>query len=292
MLEMPDIVINRNQPLSQLSTLGTGGTAEYFAQPETVPQLQEILRNAANVPVYIIGGGSNIVIPDGVVRGLTISTRNLNSISWFNDTSAEIGAGFMLSHLVKILREKNIGGLEFTAGIPGTIGGAVSGNAGAGGHGVCEFVDSVKAVDSSGTLMTLTRGDFAYGYRSCSLSGVIIVSATMSFRDCPAWSEDEYSAFAAKRKGQPLGFRSAGCTFKNPEGDSAGRLLDVCGCKGLRCGDAVVSDKHANFIINCGNASSTDVMSLSEMCAHRVRESTGIKLEPEIKILTPCFSVP
>lgn len=288
---MPDIV-TENQPLNQFSTLGTGGTAEFFAQPDNVSHLQEVIRNAVNIPVYVIGGGSNIIIPDGVIRGLVISTRKMNSISWKDDLSAEIGAGYILSSLVNTLRGKNIGGLEFSAGIPGTIGGAVSGNAGAGGHGICEFVKCVKAVDISGNIIEYGRGDFSYSYRYCSLSGVITASVLMSFRDCPAWNEDEYSVFMARRRNQPLNFRSAGCTFKNPEGNSAGKLLDECGCKGLTVGGACVSEKHANFIINCGHATSSDVLGLAELCARRVYECTGIKLETEIKTLSPCFNVP
>ena len=288
---LPDTIITENKPLSQFSTLGTGGTAEIFAQPETLSQLQELIALAKNIPVYVIGGGSNIIIPDGLIRGLTISTRKLDSITWKNDSSAEIESGCVLSHLVKTLRGKNIGGLEFSAGIPGTIGGAFSGNAGAGGQGVCEFIECVKAVDSSGNLVTFRRGEFDYGYRRCSLSGVITASFTMSFSDCPVWSDESYSDFMSRRKSQPLNFRSAGCTFKNPEGHSAGKLLDECGCKGLRIGDAAVSDKHANFIINCGHASSSDVLRLAEMCAEKVYDCTGISLEPEIKTLTPCFDV-
>ena len=289
---LPDTIITENKPLRQYSTLGTGGTAEIFAQPETLSQLQELIALAKNIPVYVIGGGSNIIIPDGLIRGLTVSTRKLDSIAWENDSSAEIESGFVLPNLVKTLREKNIGGLEFSAGIPGTIGGAVAGNAGAGGRGICEFAECVKAVDSSGNLVTFRRGEFDYGYRMCGISGVIIASVTMSFNNCPAWSEESYSDFISRRKSQPLNFRSAGCTFKNPEGYSAGKLLDECGCKGLRVGDAAVSEKHANFIVNCGHASSSDVLRLAEMCARKVFDCTGIKLEPEIKTLTPCFNVP
>ena len=287
---LPDTMIMENRPLSQLTTLGTGGTAEFFAQPETVSQLQEIVRLARNIPVYIIGGGSNIVIPDGKISGLTISLRKLDTLSWRGNFTAEIGAGFSLPGLVKTLRDMSVGGLEFAGGIPGTLGGAISGNAGAGGHGVCEYVDSVNAVDSRGNLIAYGRGDFAYGYRHCGISGVIITSAVMSW-DGSSWNEDVYSSFMARRKSQPLNFRSAGCTFKNPEGYSAGKLLDECGCKGLRVGGAVVSDVHANFILNIGNATSHDVTELAELCAKRVYDYTGIMLEPEIKTLSPCFSV-
>ena len=288
-LRLPDIIM-KDRPLSSFSTLGTGGTAEFFVQPETVQQLQEIVKCAENIPVYILGGGSNILIPDGTIHGLVISTRSLSSISWLDEHTAEIGAGFSLPVLVKTLREKNIGGLEFSAGIPGTLGGAIMGNAGAGGHGVCEFVASLKVVDAHGDLVVIGRDDFSYGYRNCSVSGVIVVSAVMSLSEV-SWDEERYSDFMAKRKKQPIGMRSAGCTFKNPEGNSAGKLLDECGCKGLRIGGAFVSDVHANFILNDGNASSSDIIELAGLCAKRVYECTGITLEPEIKTLSPCFSV-
>ena len=288
---LPDIIIKENWPLSHLTTLGTGGMAEFFAQPETIQQLQEIVRCAEeNIPVYVLGGGSNILIPDGIIHGLVISTRNLSSISWLNGSTAEIGAGFSFPVLVKTLREKNIGGFEFSAGIPGTLGGAIMGNAGAGGHGVCEFVSSLNAIDARGNIVAYGRNDFTYSYRQCSLKGVIIASAVISWNDF-SWDEERYSDFTSKRKNQPIGMRSAGCTFKNPEGNSAGKLLDECGCKGLRIGGAFVSDIHANFILNDGNARSSDIMELAELCAKRVYESTGITLEPEIKTLSPCFSV-
>ena len=283
-----------NFPLSALSTLGTGGTAEFFTQPDSISELQKILKAAKNLPVYVIGGGSNIVIPDGKINGLTVCTRSLNFIDWQNNSTAEIGAGFPLPLLLKTLTERNLGGLEFAAGIPGTLGGAVSGNAGAGGHGVCEFVDAVKAVDSSGEIRTFKRGEFEYGYRYCSLKGVIIVSLTMTFRKAQDDDADKREEFLSKRKNQPLESRSAGCTFKNPEGISAGKLLDECGCKGLTVGNAKVSEKHANFLIIPNNneiTASSDILNLAELCREIVFERTGICLQLEIKILAPCFFV-
>ncbi|MBQ7267784.1 MAG: UDP-N-acetylmuramate dehydrogenase [Synergistaceae bacterium] len=283
-----------NFPLSALSTLGTGGRAEFFTQPDSISELQKILKAAKNLPVYVIGGGSNIVIPDGKINGLTVCTRSLNFIDWQNNSTAEIGAGFPLPLLLKTLTERNLGGLEFAVGIPGTLGGAVSGNAGAGGHGVCEFVDAVKAVDSSGEIRTFKRGEFEYGYRYCSLKGVIIVSLTMTFRKAQDDDADKREEFLSKRKNQPLESRSAGCTFKNPEGISAGKLLDECGCKGLTVGNAKVSEKHANFLIISNNneiTASSDILNLAELCREIVFERTGICLQLEIKILAPCFFV-
>ena len=327
---LPDIAAKENWPLSSLTTLGTGGHAEFFACPDDVKDLQEILRAihsgrvqsadnvkaqqendggkfspdegtnnadaAKKIPVYVLGGGSNIIIPDGEIPGLVISTQNFNSIAWLDAHSAEIGSGCKLSTLLKTLREKNSAGLEFAAGIPGTLGGAIIGNAGAGGRGVCELVESVTAIDASGNLRTYGRGEFSYSYRKCSLAdeGIIIVSAKMTFRNATPEDEEAGKNFLLKRKNQPVKFRCAGCTFKNPErqsAKSAGQLLDECGCKNLALGGAIVSDQHANFILNRDNASSSDIVGLMKICAQKVYDSTGIKLEPEIKIFAPCFYV-
>ena len=287
----PDTTIRENYPLSGLTTLGTGGTAEFFAQPATIPQLQETVRAAKNIPVYVIGGGSNIIIPDGEIPGLVISTRSLASFILRDKFSAEIESGYSFPHLTSSLSGMGWGGLEFAVGIPGTLGGAIMGNAGAGGHGVCEFVESVNTVGISGELRTYRRGEFEYSYRHCGLSGVgeIIASAVMRFRESSPGDKEEYLSFADRRRSQPTNSRSAGCTFKNPPGYSAGKLLDECGCKGLTVGGAIVSEKHANFILNTGNASSSDVMELAGLCAERVHERTGITLEQEIRTLSPCF---
>lgn len=292
-LFLPDKNIKYDWPLSALSTLGTGGEAENFVSPESERELQEIITSAKNMRVYILGGGSNIIIPDGKIDGLVISTRYLDAIAWENDFTAEIGAGCNLSRILKVLREKNLGGLEFVSGIPGTLGGAIIGNAGAGGSGICDFVDAVKVLDFTGNLRVIKRGEFSYSYRKCSLSDekIIIVSAKMSFREAKPDDEARKKYFLEKRKNQPVKFRSAGCTFKNPDNKSAGKLLDECNCKNLAVGDAIVSDQHANFIINRGQAKSKDILKLMEICSEKVYNSTGIKLEPEIKIFSPCFCV-
>lgn len=283
--------MNTNVDLSQLCTLGVGGKAEFFAAPDSLEGVQNLIKSAKGSPVYVLGGGSNIIFPDGLIRGLVLSTQNLNQITWHDDLSADIQAGCKLPVLVKALRDKNLGGLEFAAGIPGTLGGAVSGNAGAGGHGVCELVESILAVDSSGSFRVYNHEDFKFDYRSCSLAheSIIILSVKMKFRESRPDDEEIYQKFLSLRKNQPLNFRSAGCTFKNPEGSSAGKLLDECGCKNLRVGGAVVSDRHANFILNTGNASSSDITDLIKICSDKVYDTTGIRLEQEIKNASPCL---
>ncbi|MBQ7733390.1 MAG: FAD-binding protein, partial [Synergistaceae bacterium] len=242
--------IEKERSLSQLCTLRVGGVAESFAAPESPEEVQQLIKSAKGSPVYVLGGGSNIIFPDGVIHGLVISTQNLNALTWHDETSADIQAGCKLPGLVKTLRDKGLAGLEFAAGIPGTLGGAVSGNAGAGGHGVCELIESVLAIDSSGSFRVYNQRDFSFEYRKCSLAceNIIILSVKMKFREAVPEDENIYQKFLSLRQNQPINFRSAGCTFKNPEGNSAGKLLDDCGCKNLRVGGAVVSDRHANFI--------------------------------------------
>ena len=289
---LPHMTIHQNMPLSPICTLGVGGEAEIFAVPSTFEEARTLfaLVMSEGVPVYILGGGSNVLFPDGLVKGVVISTQNLNAIEWRTNLTADIDAGFRLPLLMKEIRERGLAGLEFAAGIPGTLGGALAGN---GGHGVCELLDYVVTAEADGTIKTWPENEIDYSYRRCSLADKqrVILSARMTFRAANPKDAEVLESYLLRRGTQPHGLRNAGCTFKNPEGSSAGKLLDECGCKGLCVGDAVVSDVHANFILNRGHATSSDIMKLVKICASRVFDSTGIKLEPEIKILDPCFSV-
>ena len=289
---LQNINIIENKNLRDLCTLGVGGNAKYFAAPESVSDLVKILLAAKNenLPVYVLGGGSNIIFPDKLINGLVIATGNLSAINW-EENFIDVQSGYKLPLLVKIFRDKNLGGLEFAAGIPGTLGGAIYGNAGTSGHGICELVESVMTLDSSGNLKNFSANDFSFEYRKCSLADekIIIISAKIRLDNALNWNEDEYKKVLSSRKNQPLNFRSAGCTFKNPAGFSAGKLLDDCGCKNLSVGGAVVSDKHANFILNTCNASYFDIVNLIEICRRKVLNLTGINLEQEIKIAAPCF---
>ena len=289
---LQNININENENLRDFCTLGVGGQAKYFAEPSSVSELIEIVKfsDSENLPVYVFGGGSNIIFPDGIIDGLVIATWKLSAINW-EKNFVEIQSGYKLPLLVKNFRDRNIGGLEFAAGIPGTLGGAICGNAGTSGHGICELVESVLTLDSSGNLKNFSAKDFSFEYRKCSLADekIIIISAKIRPDNNLLWNEDEYQKFLMRRQNQPLNFKSAGCTFKNPAGLSAGKILDDCGCKNISVGGAVVSDKHANFIINTGGASYSDVVNLIEICRRKVLTLTGINLEQEIKIAAPCF---
>ena len=292
---LPRITLHENISLAPLCTLGVGGEAEVFAAPSSIEDMKTLFALVMNegCPVYILGGGSNVLFPDGLIPGIVISTQNLNAIEWRTPITADIDCGVRLSVIMRELRERGLGGFEFAAGIPGTLGGAIAGNAGTGGHGVCELVDYVCTVEPDGTIKTWTDREINYSYRKCSLSDEnrVIVNARMTFRTAHPKDKDVLESYLLRRGSQPHGLRNAGCTFKNPEGNSAGKLLDECGCKALRIGDAIVSDQHANFILNMGHATSSDILELVKICAQRVYDSTGIKLEPEIKILGPCRSV-
>ena len=286
---LPDINFQENVSLAQFCSLGAGGYAEIFSAPCFIEDMKRLFAWAVkeNIPVYVLGGGTNILFPDGLIKGIVISTHNLKSLDWRTNLTADIDAGVKLSSIMKELREHNLGGFEFAAGIPGTLGGAISGNAGAGGHGVCELIDFVVTIEKDGSIKTWTDNEFVYGYRKCSLADEkrIIVSSRLTFRKATSKDKDVLESYLLRRGSQPHGLRNAGCTFKNPEGYSAGKLLDECGCKGLSIGEAVVSDLHANFILNKGNASSSDIMQLIDLCAEKVYSKTGIRLEKEIKII-------
>jgi UDP-N-acetylmuramate dehydrogenase len=193
-------------------------------------------------------------------------------------------------------------GAEFAQGIPGTVGGAVVGNAGTGGASMGELLEEVTTIENDGAVRKWKRGEFSYSYRCCSLfsrtptqgssllaascSDRLLVSCKMSFQRASYAEIDKKSeTFRTARTAQPRGVKSAGCAFKNPPGDSAGRLLDLSRCKGLRAGGAVVSEAHANFFLNEGDATGADIFNLIESCRDIVFQKTGILLEPEIKLL-------
>lgn len=279
--------VERDKPLSPLTTLGVGGVADCYVEPDSAGDLQALVAfsRREDLPLYVLGGGSNVLFPDGRVPGIVLSTRRRRGLSWRGDT-AEVQMGCPLQALLDGAVREGLGGLEFAAGIPGTVGGAVAGNAGAGGHGVAELLTELTALEPDGRLRRWGEGEFPFAYRSFPLArGRLFLSCRMRFTPCPPERiREELERFRALRRAQPGG-RSAGCTFKNPAGESAGGLLDRCGCKGMSVGDAVVSDQHANFILNRGRASSGDVFELIAACRDRVFQGTGILLEPEIKLL-------
>ena len=294
--------LERDKDLSGLTSLGVGGKAEYYIEPESIDDFKAAFKLGLEnkLKIYILGGGSNVIFPDDDIKALVISTKKFNRIL-FDNNIVTAQAGCSLARLAAEAAKNNLSGLEFAVGIPGTLGGAVCGNAGAGGHGVAELISELIIIDDKCELKKLSVKDFCYGYRNFEINNIdknkiLILECVLKLHEANReLIEAEIKKYLGKRVNQPLG-RSAGCTFKNPKINnnknnnnennlSAGKLLDDCGCKGLVCGDAIVSENHANFILNRGRARSEDIINLVKACQKRVYDKTGVMLEPEIKFM-------
>jgi UDP-N-acetylmuramate dehydrogenase len=266
-----------------ISSMRCGGR---IAQLLTAESGEEIIHLAASLDDFIIlGGGTNIIFPDGIL--LTPVVRLGKFFEDISETDGIVyaGAAATVSALLAYCRKNGLAGIEFMAGIPGTIGGAVKMNAGTNEKGIMDAVSYIDIADRSGA-MRISRKDINYAYRHTGIperSVIIGVGLSLSVS-----SPDEVSAkvtsFMDRRGSQPKG-HSCGCIFKNPPGQSAGYLIDRAGMKGLRIGGAVVSDIHANFIINDGSASTSDILILIGKIKEEVRKKYGIELEEEVRII-------
>lgn len=280
--------------LSGFTTLGVGGPAEFLARPETQQELSMLLAFSGEegIPFWILGGGSNVLVSDKGLSGIIIQTGKLNGICWEQNSDAVLvtaESGAYLAALVGLSIKHGWSGLEFAAGIPGSIGGAIAGNAGVEDFSIGDLIRSVKIIDTCGKIIEKPRKDllFSYRYSSLGFSGDPIVSCCLVLqKNPPAEVAEKVRYFLSSRKSQPRGLKTAGCIFKNPQGNSAGKLLDQAGCKGLSCGDAVVSSLHANFIENRGAATANDILKLISCCKERVMDFSGISLDREIRFLS------
>ncbi|MEZ5276411.1 MAG: UDP-N-acetylmuramate dehydrogenase [Opitutaceae bacterium] len=278
-----------NEALDRKTTIRIGGPAELFAEPASVEELQVLLGAAheAGLPVNILGRGSNLIVPDEGVAGLVVRLLHPNwgRIRRLEDGRLLVGAGLRLKELCGQACHQGWSGFEFLEGIPGTLGGALRMNAGAMGSWIYEVVDEVHLVTLNGEMRILGREALSVRYRSCDeLAEAIAIGAILH----PA-SEGESSvirsrieAYRDRRQEAQPKEPSAGCIFKNPDGDSAGRLIDALGLKGMRVGNAEISARHANFIINRGGATARDVIDLVRLVRDRVSRETNIVLEPEV----------
>lgn len=280
-----------HEPMKLHTTWRIGGPADIFVEPQGVDDLARALAFARreNLPVAVIGGGSNLLVKDGGIRGLVIKIGE--GLAQLEILGARIsaGAGAKLARLTRAAKEAGIGGCEFLAGIPGTVGGAVIMNAGAYGKATGDICTAVKLMDEAGRLEERSGAALGFGYRTSSLKGskLIVVEASFQgvFRE-PQAIEAEMKGILEKRKQtQPLGHPSAGSVFKNPPGTSAGFLIEQAGGKGMRVGDAAVSHVHANFIVNLGRAAARDVLELMERVKMLVWQKYAVELEPEVQIL-------
>ncbi len=280
--------LKKDAPLDKLVWFKSGGKADYLFEPADLEDLTTFLSKLdEGTPVMALGLGSNLIIRDGGVPGVVVRLgKPFASVEVRRDNILECGAGAPGILVATTARDAGIAGLEFLRGIPGTVGGFVRMNGGAYGREVADILVDCDVVFPDGNCVNIPAQDLGYTYRHSKLPDDAIVVAARFQGDPgdPAEIGKEMDRIAAEREAsQPLRTKTGGSTFKNPEGHKAWQLVDEAGCRGLKMGGAQVSEKHANFLINTGEASSSDIENLGEEVRRRVAEKTGVTLEWEIK---------
>lgn len=279
-------LVRRNVSLARRTTFGIGGRAAFLMDPPDERLFAEAYAVSvrSGLPVYVLGGGSNILVADEGIEGVVLGTRKLkdSSLTASGDT-VRVRAGTNLNQVVRWTARLGLAGLEGLVGIPGTIGGATRMNAGGRYGSIGDCIEKVWCAGRDGDIVTIDADDVAWGYRVTDIDRPILAIELRLKKDEPREIKRRLrKALDIKRMSQPVRERSAGCFFKNPPGDSAGRLIDSSGLKGHRVGKACVSPKHANFIINKGGANAADVMTLQRTICRRVNGLFDIRLESEV----------
>jgi UDP-N-acetylmuramate dehydrogenase len=280
--------LTRNAPLAKLVWFKSGGAADWLFEPEDLDDLLHFLEGLEEgMPVMALGLGSNLIVRDGGVPGVVVRLgKAFAKVEVLTDCELRCGGGASGILVSSTARDAGIAGLEFLRGIPGTVGGFVRMNGGAYGREVADILVDCDVAMPDGHLVRLAANDLRYSYRHSALpEGAIVVSARFrgTLGDPKAIGAEMDRIAAAREESQPLRTKTGGSTFKNPPGDKAWRLVDAAGCRGLEFGGAQVSEKHANFLINTGEASSADIEGLGEEVRRRVAESQGVSLEWEIQ---------
>ena len=275
-----------NQALGEFTWFRVGGPAQAFFMPEDENDLAYFLRNLpAEIPVTVIGAGSNLIVRDGGVPGIVIRLgRGFNDVK-VEENRVTVGTAMLDVMVARAAQAAGIAGLAFLSGIPGTIGGALRMNGGAYGGETKDVFIEARGVDRQGNIRTYSNGEMEFSYRHCGVpDDVIFTTAVLQGRaGVPEEIAAEMATIKKKReKGQPRN-RTGGSTFKNPPGQSAWKLVDEAGCRGLTIGGAQVSELHSNFLINLGGASAADIETLGETVRERVKTHSGVELEWEIK---------
>lgn len=281
-------IIKRDEPLAPYTWLKLGGPAQYFIEPRDVDELVRVVTVCCDnaIPVRILGSGSNLVVRDEGVSGAVL---RLNHPCFANvrieGTRVTAGGGALLSHVISETVRAGLTGFENLAGIPGTIGGALHGNAG-GRHGeISQYVHSVTVLTARGERLVRSEDELLFDYRQSNLDELLILEAEFELL---ADDPDEISRrlrkiWITKKSSQPLNTQTVGCIFKNPRGQRAGQLIEQAGLKGTRIGGAEINDRHANFIVTHEGASSSDVQRLMDLVRSKVSDQFGVHLEPEVK---------
>ncbi len=284
--------IRENVRLAPYTTFDIGGEAKYFLEVEEKEQLIEAIKLSKenNIPFFILGKGSNLLISDEGFNGLVIKV-NFRKIN-FEGERVVCGAGVLLNKLVKRLTEESLSGLEWAIGIPGTVGGAIRGNAGAFGGSMIDNILEVEVLklNSEIEIRKYNKEELKVDYRDSIFKkekNAVIISASFNFKkgnkEEIKKKVNEYLNY--RKEKHPVSFLSAGSIFKNPQGKSAGELIEKCGLKGKKIGGAKISEKHSNFIINIGNAEAKDVLDLISLAKKEVKDNFGIELEEEIELV-------
>lgn len=275
--------------LCDYTTLKIGGPAKRFYQPETPAQAAEILKEAReqHEPVYILGNGSNVLFEDRGFNGWILQTSRLQGIENLGEGRVKVAAGVTNAQLSDWLAQNGLGGYEFASGIPGTVGGAVIMNAGAYGGEICDVLESVEWMDENGQVHETPASELDLSYRHSRFSDSFGIVLSAIFRFAPKDPDHIRSAMQdlhdKRWAKQPMEDASAGSTFKRPEKGYASALIHECGLQGLRVGDAMVSTKHAGFLINAGQATCTDFLELVSQVQKHVKEEKGVDLELEVR---------
>ena len=281
----------QNEPMKNHTSFRIGGPADILVEPDDLESLKNVLRFAhdPSIPLSYIGNGSNLLVKDSGIRGIVVKVANGFDWMTVEGTQVTAGAGISLPKLVRECASRGLSGLEFAAGIPGTLGGAVSMNAGAYGRVISDVLKQVKVLDLCGNEEVKVRDEMSFRHRESRLSSgdMIAIEAELELEvgDASEINLKIAEYMNSRRSKQPLDMPSAGCAFRNPDGNGAGRYIDMAGLKGTKVGDAQVSLIHANFIVNTGEASCEDVIELMDVVKKTVLDKFGVSLVPEVRIM-------
>ena len=280
----------KNEPMASHTSWGCGGSAAVFFEPRNMDDLSLFL-NSFNEDreIFWVGLGSNLLVRDKGYDGVVISTAKfLNQLSWNKEvTELKVECGVACAKIARETARKNRTGLEFFAGIPGTVGGALQMNAGANGYDTWQNIKSVDVISRNGIIKTLEKKSFKPGYRKVAGKNTWFVRACFELKQNSSKDglEKIKKILLQRKNSQPVGSRSCGSVFVNPENYFAAKLIEECGLKGIRKGGAIISNKHANFILNDRDATASDIEELINLTKHEVFKRKGIRLECEVKII-------
>lgn len=282
-------ILKPQAPIAERTWFQTGGAAEYFAEPQSVEQLQQLVQrcHSEGLTVRVLGGGSNVLVRDEGVSGMVISLAApaFSAIS-VSGHSIKAGGGAVLAEVISESVRHGLAGLDPLVGIPGVVGGALHGNAGSRGGDIGQWTCAATVMTRTGEIVSRTREEMVFAYRKSSLDELVILDAEFQLEeDSPEQlTKRLQKQWIIKKASQPMADERTGCIFKNPRGMSAGMLIDQAGLRGASVGEAQVSQKHANFIVAGAGASSADVLKLIDTVRSRVAERLGVELETELEI--------